>query len=247
MMAYRASFAIEMFVEIGYMIAQIIFFNILYGNLSSISGWTRYEMLFLIGIDMFVGELIIGMIFANNTNTLPEKIRNGDVDFTLLKPVGSLFFLTLSSTYLPSLFTSLIGIYFICIAISHLTIVWSLLNILGFIIIFLCGFIISYSVMVIIASLSFIFINAKPLPRLGMNTMIQFTDKPFQMFDGVFLKIIFFFIFPSVFITSIPVHTIIKGLNYIFLFQAIFLAGIFLFLVNWIWSKMIARYSSASS
>lgn len=244
---YRVSFLIEMGVELFYFVALIILFNVLYGNIKSIAGWTYYEMLFLIGIETIMSELFVGLVFANNTNDLPYKIRMGAIDFALLKPLSSLFSLTISSPYLPSLFSCLPGFYLIYVSLTNLHIKIGLLNFAGGMILLAAGFIIGYSVMVIISSLTFLFVNANALPRLGMNAIINFTTRPHQVFRGLILKTIFYFIIPVVFVVSIPSSVFIRSFSLTYVLLGIFISMLFLYFANRVWYKMIKYYSSASS
>lgn len=244
---YRVSFLIEMCVELFYFIALIVLFNVLYGNIKSIVGWSYYEMLFLIGIETIMSELFVGLVFANNTNDLPNKIRTGMVDFALLKPLSSLFSLTISTPYLPSLLSIIPGFYLLYLSLNHLHIKLGALNVLGGLLLLGAGFIIGYSVMVIITSLSFIFINANAIPRLGMNTIINFTTRPHQIFKGIILKTIFYLVVPVVFVVSIPTSVFIRSFSTLYVLSGIILAIIFLNIAKIVWSHMIGYYSSASS
>lgn len=243
----RTSFFITVGVETFYIVASIIFFNILYGNIKTLAGWSYYEMLFLIGIDIVMTQFIVGFVFANGTNALPKRITTGYVDYFLLKPVSSYFFLNLLQPYFPCMVSTLFGFIIIGVALTNLTLSFSILTILAAIIITCCGFSISASIMIAFASLSFKFMDAKTFPRIGMNLITNFSERPFQIYEGVILKTVFFCIIPVVFLSSIPAYIIIHGVYPIFLISAIILAIIFAFISKKIWDMMIINYTSASS
>lgn len=246
-MNYRVSFFIQIAVEVFYTVVAIVFFNVLYSGVKNIVGWTYWEIIFLLGVESIMVELLVGLVFAYGTNNLPSRIKDGEVDFMLMKPINSFISLTIIQPYVTSLFATIPGLYLIFISAPKINLQLTALNIVGALIILVCGFIIAYSVMVMISSLSFVFLNATTFPRIGMNSMTNFATRPHQVFNNVFLRIIFYFVLPSIFIASIPASTLIKGLDFRFLIQAILLAFLFLSLAYRLWNKMIRYYSSASS
>ena len=243
----RTSFLIMVGVEVFYSVASIIFFNILYANIKTIAGWSYYEMLFLVGFDNVMTELIVGLVFANGTNELPKRITTGYVDYFLLKPVSSYLFLNVLQPYFPSIVSTGFGFLLMGIALFHLSVSFSFMNIFGTMIIAGCGFLICASIMIAVSSLSFKFANAKTFPRIGMNMTTNFSERPHQMFNSIILKTVFFFIVPVVFLSSIPSYSLIHGISPIYLFLACVLSFIFIVVSKKIWNKMIINYTSASS
>ena len=185
-MNYRASFLIQIAVEVFYAIVNIIFFNVLYSNIKEIVGWTYWEIIFLLGVESIMVELIVGLVFAYGTNNLPSRIKDGEIDFTLMKPINSFIALTIIQPYATSLFAVVPGIYLISIAAPNIHFQLTIINIISGLIILFCGFILTYSVMVIISSLSFVFLNATTFPRIGMNSMTNFATRPHQVFNNIF-------------------------------------------------------------
>lgn len=243
----RTSFMIMVGVEVFYVVASIVFFNVLYGNIKSLAGWSYYEMLLLVGFDTVMTELLVGLVFANGTNALPKRITTGYVDYFLLKPVPSYFLLNLLQPYFPSIVSTGFGFLLMGIALSHLSVSVSFLTIVGVILLAGCGFIIGASIMIVVASFAFRFADAKYAPRIGMNAVIFFSEKPYQMFNTTVLKLIFFIIIPAVFLSSIPMYSLVHGVSLTYLTLALVLAFVFVYISQKIWNKMITNYTSASS
>ncbi|MDO8497091.1 MAG: ABC-2 family transporter protein [bacterium] len=246
-MTYRASFLMELSIEILYTLTVLVFFNVVYGNIRQVAGWSYYEIMFLIGLDIIMSELFVATIFALNTNNVPEAIKNGTVDSILLKPINSQFSLTISRTYIPSIITMIPGFYLLYFALEHLHITLQPINVIMGVLILLCGFIITYSIMTIATSLAFYFTNAKLFPRIGMDMVMYFESRPHSIFNTVILKLLFFLLIPAVFVASIPTWTIIRGVEWHYVVMAVILACIFFKASTSIWNKMILYYSSATS
>ncbi len=244
---YRVSFFFYLFVEIGYNLGSILFFYILYGQIQSIAGWTYDEMLLLVGFSIISGEIVIDAFFADKLNELPRKIKDGDIDIVLLKPVSSLYMLSIKG-FVPGLINVMPGIYLVFLSFTSIPITMNAANIISGLIIFICGVIIAYSIMVVLTTLAFVFPSSdESLPRIALEGTYHFNSKPHQLYKTGILKLTFFIIIPVVFMASIPAETIIHGLNWKYLVMSIGLAGLFLTGTIWFWRRMIRYYSSASS
>jgi len=243
---YRVSFFIELIIELGYQVILILFYKVIYANVDSIAGWSYYQALFLTGLSIISSELLLGLVYIFNIKTLPSKIKNGDLDLSLLMPVNSLFNNSLSMPYFTSIITILPGIYLIGYASIQLQLSFNVINILGSLVIFGAGLLIGYSILVLFSSLSFIFINGTSFPRIGENIITNYHSNPHTVYTGI-IRIIFLYIFPITFIASIPASTIVHGINIKDLLLAVGLASFLLCLTIFVWKRLIKLYSSASS
>ncbi len=242
---YRISFIIEMTVEIGYQVVFFLFFKIIYYNIKEIAGWSYYEVLFLAGLDTIVVSLLWGLVCIYNLRNLPGKIRNGDLDIILTKPLNSLFGATLFKPYLTGIFDSISGIFIMIYSLRKIALKPSLLDISSMFISIVFGLIIAYSILIMITSLSFVFTNTETLPHIG-EKIILFSSNPHHIYKGLLRKI-FFYILPVVFISSIPASSILRGININHIILGFILSIAFLTLAVTVWNKMIKYYSSASS
>jgi ABC-2 type transport system permease protein len=218
---------------------------VLYANITEIAGWTKYEILFLLGVNIFTSEIPLGLFSIMNLRRVPSKIRSGEFDFILLKPLNSLFNASLLRPYFTSALSSISGFYVMYYALRHLDISVSLTQIIAAIFIFLCGMVIVYSILVLCTSFAFKFINTTNFPYIGERIMF-FKSHPHHVYEGA-SKLLFFYIIPTIFITSIPASTIVKGLEPHFLVHASIAAFLSLFIAVKMWNFMIKQYSSASS
>ncbi len=246
-MTYRTSFLLELSLEMLYTATVIILFNVIYSNIRQLGGWSYYEIMFLMGLDVIMSEAFVGIVFALNTNQLPESIKNGTVDTVLLKPINSQFALTISRAYLPSIITMIPGFYLLYYSVSHIHRALYPANVIVGIFVLVCGFVIAYSFMTIASSLAFYFTNAQFFPRIGMNMIMFFQNRPYTIFNNLILKSLFFFIVPVIFVASVPTSTILGKIEWPFVVTAAGLATFFLLLSIFVWNKMIVYYSSATS
>lgn len=245
-MQYRFSFFLEIVVELGYIFVYLLFYNIIYSQISSIGGWNYYQMLILAGMSIITTELMYAFILTFNIWRLPERIQNGDVDYALLKPISTLYTLTASNIYWTSLFSSVTGLGLILVAQTHLHLQISLLTLISSLIIYGAGLIIIYCLFTIFASLTFVFLNADALPNLIDHLITDNLGRPHQMYAGA-LRVFFFYFFPIVFASSIPATNLIHGFSLNYTVSSVIIALIFMRITKLVWQKMLLRYSSASS
>jgi len=241
---YRAGLYMGLVVDFGHSLVVIVFYQVLYSNIQEVAGWNYHEMIFLIGLNMLSSFVVLSSVVILNLNMLPEQIKDGKIDLTLTKPLNSLFYITLQRNYIVGYISMLPGFYLMYYGFSNLGYTLSLLNLLSGIVIFCSGYIIAYSILVMFASMSFRFINATTLARLGQRIILEFKMKPHQIFTGG-LRILFMFIFPVIFMSSVPAEAIMQGVNVWYVLLSLALAAIFLFLTIKVWNFMIKEYTSA--
>lgn len=245
-MAYRVSFMLELFVNIGYQVVILVFFNVIYGNIDSIAGWSYNEILLFTGINMFAWEIILNFVTIFNLRVLPTRIKNGVVDFTLLKPINSMFSLSLAHPLIVGFFSSLSGLFLIIYALIQLDIVLTFDKIFFSLIIFVSSLIAIYGFLVTLSSLSFYFENTKTLPALGERFVYEFKQFPRQVYSGL-IRFIVMFIIPAGFIASGTAEMIIREIDLSLVFFSVLMAVINLLVAIKMWNFMIKFYTSASS
>jgi ABC-2 type transport system permease protein len=245
MAQYRISFFIEFVIEIGYIVWTIIFFNVILHNIDSIAGWTRTEILFMVGLSIIFGELMTGLVYVWNTRMIPEKVRSGEMDFALTKPINSQFLMTASQIYPSSFVAIFVGFIMIFQTLPIIAPQLTIISILSGTIIFISSVVIGYCLLTILSSLTIVFIGAEFLTRISFDFFI-FGSRPHQIYTGV-IKLVFFFLIPIVFIASVPADVMLRGGTLWYVPLSILVAITFFIFTHIIWQYMITRYSSASS
>ncbi|MCB1048745.1 MAG: ABC-2 family transporter protein, partial [Calditrichaeota bacterium] len=93
-MEFRLDFWFRIIMDCTFYAVQIIFFRVLYTQTGLLGGWSfEQSLVFICGF--FMIDAIHMTVFANNLWWLPILINKGDLDYYLLRPVSSLFFLSL--------------------------------------------------------------------------------------------------------------------------------------------------------
>lgn len=248
-MAYPVSFLMGILIDVGYEITFIALFIFLYREIDLVAGWSYYEMLLLLGIDMIVSEIMVGTVFVSNISKIPNKIKDGSLDMYLIKPLSSLYYLSVSDLYPMPLFNALLVLVFIGYVLYKLFsagVVLSIVNIAGATWICICGVVVMYCLCTTIVALSFYFPENKTFSIIAQNIPFEFTNRPHTIFKG-FFKYVFFVFIPVVYASSIPAFSVVNGVNLSYLLGATVLAVIFYIMMVLFWNMSIKKYSSATS
>lgn len=242
---YRASFFLMIAVETLYLAVSLVGIRVIFWNIKEVAGWNFHQMLVLLGVTGLFAEILLGLAYVFNLRRLPGKIGDGELDLVLTKPLNSQFVVSLWAPYftlVPSLIPSFILIY---LGFKLGGFIFNPLYLLPFMIIFISGLLIAYSLGMLITTFSFWLTKATPLPSLA-EEIIFLSSRPYSIFSGVW-KVFFLIFIPVAFMVSFPAQTLMGDFRWWWLFLSVILAVFFLWLSKVFWQFGLKHYSSASS
>lgn len=244
-MQFKANFLLWIVVEVLWFGLQITFITVIYSHTDHIGSWSRYEVIFLIGAANFI-EQFFHAIFLNNITQLSEHIRTGRLDFMLLLPVNSRFLVSLRTMDLGSYVSTIAAITVMVYAGLQLELRPTPIHFIGFGLMSLCGIMIHYSLMLILASISFWTIKAEGF-AWGYYNLFNVARLPDAAFKGGF-KAFFTFAIPMLLIANVPTKFFIQKLQSpLEVVWLILMAGACLAASEAIWRFAMKYYTSASS
>lgn len=240
---YRFDFFMNFFNAVISLLASLAVIYVMFQNANEIGGWTFTEVVVLIGVFRLVRGIVDSIIIPN-LGQLSEYVRQGTMDFILLKPINAQFYVSLRRCRIWDASNILIGFFLIFVGLYKLKLFSLVSIILGSLLIVL-SIIIIYSIWFIIMSLAFWFVDVRNLQTI-LNMLMEFGQFPLSVYPSG-LRFLFSFIFPIAFITTIPASAFIGN----FSIQLLGLAGLItlIFFINSvvIWRMALRSYSSASS
>lgn len=245
-LTYRFSILLELFVEIAYQYSFLLLIEIIFSNVTNIGSWTRYEMMFFVGYNMLISELLLSTVFIGLLFKLPEKIVNGDLDVILTKPVNSMFILSFGGPYISGLVSGLPGIYLMFYSVLKGHLIIDPTNLLLGLILGVMGFVMVYCIATLLSSLSFKFVGAKKLPRFSSDFLLNFSSYPSEVFENIIRRAFTYFL-PILFLSAIPFKVVLKGNGLYWITVGFFIMVTLFLLTKKLWKKMVLNYSSASS
>jgi len=241
---FRGDFLLWSTVELFWMSLNVLLVSVIYAHTDSVAGWSKYEMLLLIGTAMLIQRFLVGF-FWTNIHELGDNVRTGKFDFFLAQPGNLMFMVSTRKLDLDALANCVIALALVGYSAHELGLSPSALDLATYGFLIGCGLVIHYSFMLSMVSLSFWITNAQGLEG-SYFTLFSFSRIPREAFKGI-TQLVFVWTLPVVIVSNAPAKTILYGFNPQL---CLWLAGsaAFWFAVAFIvFHCGLKRYSSASS
>jgi ABC-2 type transport system permease protein len=244
-MMFRGDFFVWSLVEVFWMTVTVLTISVIYEHTNSIAGWTKYEMMLLVGTSLLIQRFLMGF-FWSSLFEMGRNVRNGNFDFVLAQPGNVLFMASTRKLDLDGLLNSILAAAFVIYSASKLGIHPSAGSIAAYVLLVFFGLMIHYSILVLSISLVFWMSNAQGVEG-GYFTLTEFSRLPKEAFTGLFTRFLFVWALPVVVVSNVPARTLRDGFDPgLVLWVAIaalawFAAAVFVF------HRGLRRYASASS
>jgi ABC-2 type transport system permease protein len=241
---YRLNFVVKVGTDIIWYTAQLSVFEVLFSHTRSISGWTLESMRVFMGV-LFVTDALWMMLFSENLDRLSDKVRRGDLDLLLVKPVNSQFMMSLqrmNPAYLLNFFLVLIWLLWSLVQLPD-PIHWG--RVLLLIITVPCSLAISYSMRFFFSATALIFTRAENINYVWYQ-IYRLGTRPDTIYPS-WLRYTVLTIVPVGFLASVPARLILSTPDLPLLTASVGLAIFLVYLSTRYWKFALKFYSSASS
>src|SRR5216683_1315588 len=208
-MIFKSNFLLWIFVELLWFGLQLSLIGVLYLHTDHIGSWTKWQVVMLIGGSHFIQQIFQAFFLVNCTN-LSELVRTGKLDFLLLLPVNTRFVVSLRQVDLGAFVNAASAVGVMAYASNQMHLVPSALQVVGFLVFCLAGIAIHYSLMFLLASISFWTVRAQGIVW-GYYNMFQIARMPDEAFRGLF-KAFFTFAIPMLLVSNVPVRLLASKL-----------------------------------
>lgn len=243
-MQFKANFLVRLVTEALWLCMQFIFINVMYGQAAQIVGWTKWDMVVLVGTNHVITQLFEAFFYDNCTK-LVDQIRQGDLDFNLIKPINTQFLVSLRYTDYASMLNSSLGLGIIFYGLHRLGAGLSLEGALLFAALVANGILIYYSILFTLSVWTFWIGRSNNLMELYWQ-FGQFSRYPGDIYPWL-LRHLLMTLIPMLVVSTFPaavlVHKLQGGLSY----YGFALGLVFFAFTVWIWNRGLKRYRSASS
>jgi ABC-2 type transport system permease protein len=245
-MSFKANFLLWLAVELLWFFGQIVFIEVIFQFTDSIGGWTKWEMVLLIGTHQIISQFFQALFFSNLTN-IPELVRTGKMDFLLMLPVDAQFAASVKQFGLDSLVNVLVGLAFVLTALWKLAVVPSAAQIVLYVVCIVCGVVVHYGVMLGLAACSFWIVRAEGLIH-GYFSLLAIGRYPDVIYTGLF-KFVFSWVLPVILVANVPARVLVKfaespGTSVL---QLLAVTILLLVVTRAVWMAAVRSYGSASS
>src|SRR5215467_8368528 len=243
-MIFKSNFVLWIIVELLWFALQLSFIGVLYLHTEKIGTWDKWQVVMLIGASHFIQQIFQAFFLINCAN-LSELVRTGKLDFLLLLPVNTRFVVSLRQVDLGAFVNALSALGVMIYAASRMSLVPSPAQIGGFFMLCLAGILIHYSLMFLLASISFWTVRAQGIVW-GYYNLFQIARMPDEAFHGLF-KAFFTFALPMLLVSNVPVRVLINKFSPGSLLMLLVMSVVCFLVSEWGWRSSVRHYTSASS
>lgn len=241
---YRANFFVGTLITALETLAAFYTIKVLFNHVTGINDWSYPDMLVLSGA-FFVANGISWFTFRAGVDQIDQLINKGDFDSLLTKPINSQFLVSIYRLDVEDSARGLVGLVVMWYGLRLGNYDISFLQILLFVLAFIAGEMILYSIQISLKTISF-----KSLQGWATNNIFyrfqELNQYPMDIYRG-FARVLYTALIPLLFVTTVPVK-ILLGKGSLWLAAGSIIAAIWcLFISRMIWKFAVKHYSSASS
>ncbi len=244
-MEYRVNFFTGIAMELGYLCVKLLYVFVIFRSGSKINGFSPNELLVFIGTFIILTGFHAGLFMINFIN-LRTLVREGILDFYIIKPVSLQFMATLRrSDFGLFLIDVSIGIVLVVIGLSRLHLSLTLIDIIGYASFLASGVVIGYALFLLPQILTFWFINTSAIGET-FNSFWDINNVPMSVYNKI-IQNIGIYIIPIFIITNFPTIFILGRMNLIYFIWGVSAPVIAIAITRILWKAAVKNYSSASS
>jgi ABC-2 type transport system permease protein len=210
-MSFKLNFVLWIVVELLWFALQLAFMSVLYSHTDNIAGWTKWEVVLLVGCANFIQQLFTAFFLTNLTD-ISEHIRTGKLDFMLLLPVNTRFLVSLRKVDLGSYINSACALAVMFYAAHRLGLTPSAGQLACFALMAGAGLLVHYSLMFLLATISFWTVRAQGIVY-GYYNLFNIARLPDAAFPRGAFKAFFTFGLPMLLVSNVPVKVLLAKLG----------------------------------
>lgn len=243
-MQFKSNFLIRLITEFMWLAMQFIYIGVIFGQTKEIAGWTLWEMVVLAGTNHVITQLFEALFYDNCTR-LTDQIRQGDLDFNLIKPINTQFLVSLRYTDYSSIANSSIGIGVILFALHKMGAAVGFGEAFLFAALVVNSVLIYYAMLFTLSVWTFWIGRSNNLMELYWQ-FGQFSRYPGDIYPWL-IRSVLMTVIPMLIVSNFPAGLLIHKLESGWIFYGFALGLSFMAFTVWIWKKGLQRYRSASS
>lgn len=243
-MQFKGNFLVRFFTELMWVVMQFIYIEVMYGQTSEIGGWNKWEMIVLVGTNYVISQLFEAL-FYDNCVRLTDQIRQGDLDFNLIKPINTQFIVSLRYTDYASILGSTVGLAIIVFALGKMGVGVTMGGALLFAALVVNSILIYYSILFVLSTWTFWIGRSNNLMELYWQ-FGQFSRYPGDIYPWLLRRLLLTLI-PMLVVSNFPAGVLIHKLENGLVFYGFAIGVVFFALAAWVWQRGLKRYRSASS
>jgi len=239
---YRLDFAIGVLSFVFVQFSGILLITLVFQQIPDLNGYTFEQMVFFYGFFQLPRGL--DHLITDNIWLIPNKIRKGDLDRHLLRPIDPLFQIIAERFQHEALGELIVGGLLIAITFPSLGITPTLPMIGLIVVLILIGSLIYTSLKLLTASISFWTMNSMQV-MVTVYNISDFAKYPITIFPTL-IQTMITYVVPFAFVSFFPASVLLNQANGLsILFQSTVACMITGSCALWVWNKGLRGYESS--
>ena len=243
-MEYRADFFTRIIASLLGLLMNVGAFSIAFHYAGKIGGWTFPQAMVLLSI-YYLMDGLIEMFIAPNMRAVMEHVRQGTLDFILLKPISAQFMSSFRTVNIWRLVNVMVGVGLSIYTITQRGLSIGITEAFMFAVTLACGAVIVYSFWLVLVTLTFWFVKLENIEQIVWQAF-EAGRYPIDVYP-VWLKNTLTYIIPVVFIITIPAQALAGKLSMSYLTVSAFVAICTLAAASAFWRYGLKHYTGASA
>ncbi len=239
---YRINFVVAIISSVGGLVGSLFGLFLFYRTDYTFQGWSWEQALVVLGIFTIL-QGISATFLVPNLNKIVSHVQEGTLDFVLLKPISSQFWLsahTVSPWGLPDLIFGLVIVFYAGGRLAFPpTAYLAMLPPLAL------GIVSLYSLWFILAATSIWFVKVYNVTEV-LKSLLEAGRFPVEGYPAAY-RVFFTFIIPVAFLTTVPAQVMMGRIDHTWLLGSALLAAGLFQTSRWFWQFALRFYTSASS
>jgi ABC-2 type transport system permease protein len=218
--------------------------GVVFSHTADLGGWTRAELLAVMGVHTLMLGLINALI-EPNMQRLMNDVQQGTLDYALTKPADAQVLVSVRELRVWSLLDVILGAVVLAVALAQLGGRLGAGQILGFVVALLLGGLMIYSLWLMVTTVAFWVVRVDNILNL-FEGLYAAGRWPVGIYPG-WLRGLLTFLVPVAFAVTVPAEALTGRLTAATLGLAAAVAGGLLLLARLVWRTGLRRYAGASA
>lgn len=241
---YRINFFLQLFQSVVSLAVGLVGLSLVFSHTTDLAGWTRPELLMVMGVHLFMGGVIRTAVQPNMARLL-EDIQRGTFDFALTKPADAQVLISIREFRIWQATDALIGLGVMGVALSELQMGLGLWQALAFLLALICGAVMIYSFWLMLTTVAFWVVRMEEMVNL-FEGVYAAGRWPVGVYPD-WLRTGLTFLVPVAFAVTVPAEALTNRLTPQTLIGAVLFSILLAVIARLFWKHGLKSYSGASA
>ena len=243
-MEYQLNLLIDLLAMLGTLAGNLFTLSLFYGQGQRLGGWSWEAALVVLGLHTLLDGLS-STLLRPNLGELVKQVQNGSLDFVLLKPIDSQFWVSLRTWSPWGVPEMALGLVLVLTGLIRSGVHPQPSSLLLACLLVLSGGLILYSLWFMLAATSIWFVKIWNATEV-LRSLLGAGRYPLSAYPPA-LRLLLTTLLPIAFLTTVPAEALLGKAQPLWMAASVSVALLALLASRWLWRLALRHYTSASS